>query len=53
MLVEITCKGCQKRTTKELTQEDIDDGCKDGTLYCDECIDGIAEIAFERLNNTH
>jgi len=33
----IHCSRCRKFDVKDLEQEDIDDGCRDGTLICSEC----------------
>jgi hypothetical protein len=45
---EYNCKECGKLVRCELTQEDVDDGSKDGDLICYDCLAGIAEIKLQR-----
>jgi len=40
------CAGCGKITTAFLLPQDIEDGCRDGTLHCVECLNGLVNIQF-------
>lgn len=36
-----TCTNCNQPSTEDLTEEDLEDGVKDGTLTCRDCLERI------------